>query len=149
METISHTITINKPPSEVYEAFSSLGGIRSWWTNAVSGNPDKGGELTFQLGDDTHVVFTVTSLKKNACMVLTPLSANFPGGTEMLGTIITFMVNTNAAHNTNLSFTHEGWKATSPFYKSVATQWATRLESLKKVCEDGKGEPEIVQIRRK
>ena len=73
METITHTTSIAKPPSEVFEAFSSLGGIRSWWTNAISGNPDKNGELTQQFGMDRHIVFSVSGMKKNSFITLTAL----------------------------------------------------------------------------
>ena len=149
METITHTISIDVPPSEVFEAFSSLGGIRSWWTNAISGNPDKNGELKMELGMNRHIVFLVSALKKNACMTLTGISSNFPEGEECVGTNISIKVATNSARNTNLTFAHDGWKAKTPFYKTCSKQWTTRLESLKKLCESGKGDPEIVTLARK
>ena len=149
METITHTITINVPPAEVFEAFSSLGGIRSWWTNAISGNPDKNGELRMELGMNRHIVFSVSALKKNAFMTLTGVSSNFPEGTEMIGTSLSLKVTTNSARNTNLVLVQEGWKEKTSFYKTCDKQWATRLQSLKKLCESGKGDPEIVTLARK
>jgi len=149
METITCPITISVPPAEVFEAFSSLGGIRSWWTNAISGNPDKGGELRMEIGMNRHIIFSVSAMKKNSFITLTGISSNFPEGEEMIGTSITFKVLTNSARTTNLTLTHEGWKAKTPFYKSTSKQWATRLESLKKLCESGKGDPEIVTLARK
>jgi uncharacterized protein YndB with AHSA1/START domain len=149
METITHTISINVPPAEVFEAFSSLGGIRSWWTNAISGNPDKGGELTQQIGLNRHIVFSVSGLKKNSFMTLTGISSNYPEGEEYIKTSITLKVTTNAARHTNLSLVLEGWKDKTPVYKAANKQWTTRLESLKKLCENGKGDPEIVTLPRK
>jgi len=149
METINHTISINVPPAEVFEAFSSLGGIRSWWTNAISGNPDKGGELTLQFGMNRHIVFKVSGLKKNSFMALTALSSNFPDGEEVIGTTLSLTVTTNAARHTNLVLEQTGWKEKTAFYKTSSKQWATRLESLKKLCENGKGDPEIVTLPRK
>ena len=149
METITHNISIHVPPSETFEAFSSLGGIRSWWTNAISGNPDKGGELKLELGMNRHVVFSVSGLRKNSCMSLTGISSNFPEGEELIGTTLTFKVTTNASHQTNLSFIQEGWRDKTPFFKTQTKQWLTRLESLKKLCESGKGDPEIVTLARK
>ena len=149
METITHNISINVPPSETYEAFSSLGGIRSWWTNAISGNPDKGGELKLEFGMNRHIVYSVSALRKNSCMTLTGISSNFPEGEELVGTSITFKVATNASRHTNLTFTHEGWKDKTAFYKTCTKEWLTRLESLKKLCESGKGDPQIVTLARK
>ena len=149
METITHNISISVPPSEVYEAFSSLGGMRSWWTNAISGNPDKNGELTQQFGMDRHIVFSVSGIKKNSFMSLTGVSSNFDDGTELVGTTLTLKVMTNAAHQTNLSFVQDGWKAATPFYKAQSKLWNARLQSLKKICEQGKGDPEIVTLPRK
>jgi uncharacterized protein YndB with AHSA1/START domain len=149
MDTIAHTISIQKPPSEVFEAFSSLGGMRSWWTNAISGNPDKGGELKLELGMNRHIVFNVSVLKKNSSMSLSGISSNFPDGEQIIGTVVTFKVATNATQNTTLTFTHTNWKEKTPILKSYTKQWLTRLESLKKLCETGKGDPEIVILARK
>jgi uncharacterized protein YndB with AHSA1/START domain len=149
METITHSITIQVPPAEVFEAFSSLGGIRSWWTNAISGNPDKGGELKMEIGMNRHILFSVSGLKKNSFMALTALSSNFPEGQELVGTETTLKVATNASRTTNLVFTQSGWKEKTPLYKTTTKQWLTRLESLKKLCESGKGDPEIVTLPRK
>jgi uncharacterized protein YndB with AHSA1/START domain len=149
METITHTITITVPPAQTFEAFSSLGGMRSWWTNAISGNPDKGGELKLEIGMNRHIVFSVSALKKNVCMTLTGISSNFPEGEEQIGTAITFKVATNASRTTNLTLTHEGWKEKTASYKAASKKWMTSLESLKKLCESGKGDPEIVILPRK
>ena len=149
METITHSISIAKPTSEVFEAFTSLGGMRSWWTNAISGNPDKGGELKQEFGMDRHVVYLVTGLKKNSFMTLTGTSSNFAEGKELIGTTLTLKVATNAAHHTNLSFTYGEWKDKTPFYKSQSKAWDIHLQSLKKLCESGKGDPEIVILARK
>ena len=96
-----------------------------------------------------HVVFLVSGLRKNSCMTLSGISSNFPEGEELIGTDVTFKVATNAARHTNLTFTHEGWKDKSAFYKTHNKQWLIRLESLKKLCEGGKGDPEIVILARK
>jgi uncharacterized protein YndB with AHSA1/START domain len=149
METIAHTISIHKPSSEVFEAFSSLGGMRSWWTNAISGNPDKGGELKLELGMNRHIVFKVSTLKANDSMALTGISSNFPDGEQVVGTVVTFKVATNAARDTTLTFTHSGWKEKSAFEKAYSKKWLTHIESLKKLCETGKGDPEIVILARK
>ncbi len=143
------TISIQKPLSEVFEAFSSLGGMRSWWTNAISGNPDKGGELKLELGMNRHIVFKVSTLKKNVSMSLSSISSNFSEGEESIGTLLTFTVAANAARNTTLTLSHANWKEKTAFQKSNSKQWLVRLESLKKLCETGKGDTEIVILARK
>ncbi len=149
METITHTTSIAKPPSEVFEAFSSLGGIRSWWTNAISGNPDKNGELTQQFGMDRHIVFSVSGMKKNSFITLTALSSNFADGKEAIGASLTLKASLNSSHNSTFSIVYENWKNKTPFFKTQDTYWKERMESLKKICEQGKGDPEIVTLPRK
>lgn len=149
MKTITYSISIDVPHSETFEAFTSLGGIRSWWTNAISGNPDKGGELKLELGMNRHITFSVSALKKNSLLSLTGIESNFPEGEEVIGTTISFKVSTNAKHKTSLQFTHDGWKDSSTTYSAWNKQWNTRLQSLKKLCESGKGDPEIVTLARK
>jgi uncharacterized protein YndB with AHSA1/START domain len=149
MKTITYNISIDVPHHETYEAFTSLGGMRSWWTNAISGNPEKGGELRLEFGMNRHVTFSVSAIKKNSLFALTGIESNFPQGEEWIGTTTTFKVGTNAKHHTSFSFTHEGWKDDAKFYTAANKQWNERIQSLKKLCENGKGDPEIITLARK
>jgi hypothetical protein len=149
MKTITYTIAIDVPHHEAYEAATSLGGMRSWWTNAISGLPERGGELKLEFGMNRHVTFSVSGIKKNSLFALTGIGSNFPQGEEWIGTTTTFKFTTNAKHMTNLQFTQESWKDDAKFYTAANKAWNERLQSFKKLCESGKGDPEIITLARK
>jgi hypothetical protein len=152
METKSQNISIESTPSTVFEVISTLGGLRSWWTNALSGNPDKNGDLVVLIGGGQQITYNVSALKKNSSMTLKVTDGILNEESEreaLMGTSVTLKLSGGGTRNTHVECMHDGWAKTDAFYKRYYVQWESRLASLKKLCEDGKGDPEIVQIPRK
>ena len=60
--SLKRTITIRAPEARVARAFTTLAGVRGWWTPLVSGTPRKGGTLRLRFeGLDEEIVFRVTA----------------------------------------------------------------------------------------
>ncbi|MBA3789349.1 SRPBCC domain-containing protein [Patescibacteria group bacterium] len=142
MATITHRVEISASISEVYEVISTLGGLRSWWTTAIQGSPEKGGELRLGFGEGLTITLEVTEARKNKCLVWAVTSATFLLGKEWLGTKITFQLTEGQNRDTVVLFEHSNWKNAATSQGASATQWERSLLSLKKLCENGKGEPE-------
>jgi hypothetical protein len=153
MQSKQHSISIEVSPSDVFEAISTLGGLRSWWTNAIAGNPDKNGELVVTPGVGQRVTFAIPVLKKNGLMTLLVTEETVLHDADqreaLVGTSISIKLSADDTRSTALVCTHEGWEGSEDFYTICSTQWETRLASLKKLCETGKGDPEIIAIPRK
>ncbi len=149
MEPIIHKTFIEASPSSVFEVISTLGGLRSWWTNAVSGTPEKNGELRVRLTPEHHLLFAIPVLKNNSHMSFLVKETTAPDSEALLGTLLTLSVAPADDRTTEVTFEHSGWTIVSDAHTLSTDLWEKRLASLKKLCETGKGDPEIVTLPRK
>jgi uncharacterized protein YndB with AHSA1/START domain len=142
MTTITHHITIDASISEVYEVLGTLGGLRSWFTTAINGDPERDGKLTLGFGDTKELSITVTDAKKNKWIIWTVTGSNFAAGKEWVDTQISFRLLEGKNRDTSVDFEHARWKDDSKLKAAAVLQWELSLASLKKLCESGRGEPE-------
>jgi hypothetical protein len=143
MASIPYRIEIQAPTGAVYEVVSTLGGLRSWWTTDLYGNPEKGGELKVGFGDDRASGMKVKDAKKNKSLALHVTSTTFPEGKDWVGTIITFAISESPSRGTIVVFEHAGWKENAVSFNMSKARWGRAMESLKELCETGKGKPEV------
>ncbi len=143
--TIPYQVKIKAPTGAVYEVISTLGGLRSWWTTDIYGNPEKGGELKIGFGEERSSKMKVTDAKKNKTLVLSVTSTTFPEGKDWVGTVLSFKVAEGADRSTIVMFEHAGWKDKAASLERSKAQWARSMTSLKNLCETGKGKPEIAK----
>ncbi len=143
MATIKHSIDIKAPTGAVYEVISTLGGLRSWWSTGVHGNPEKGGALRIDFDEERTTNITVTKTAKNKAVAWIVTTSNFPEGKDWLKTTISFDLSEGADRGTKVSFTHDGWKDKAPSLALSSKRWGVALASLSDLCESGKGKPEI------
>lgn len=133
---IRHRIGVRSaPPERVYEALTTLDGLRGWWTTDTTGDPGLGGRITFrfaggvievelcELDTDKRVAWTVVG-----------------GPDEWIGTTITFALSEQDGF-TIVTFDHDGWASASDFMHHCSTKWAVFLLSLKALLETGAGSP--------
>lgn len=129
------------PISGVYEMVTSLGGLRSWLSRDVTGDARKNGELRFGFGPEQATEVQVTDCKLNRTLVWTVTRSTFATDGSGIGTKVKFTFAESPSRGTLLTLEHNGWSEITPFYRICGYQWEQALESLKKVCETGRGEP--------
>ncbi len=143
MTSIANTVEIKAPTGAVYEVLSTLGGLRSWWSTDMHGNPEKGGELRIGFGEERSSLMKAEDAKKNKSLRLKVVSSTFPEGKDWVGTIISFTIAESNDRGTLVTFSHTNWKEGSKSFERCEKQWGLALTSLKGLCETGKGKPEI------
>lgn len=61
------------------------------------------------------------------------------GGDEWVGTKLTFALDENDG-KTRVRFEHSNWPTNEDFYASCCFSWGRYMESLRQLCQTGKGE---------
>ena len=89
MEKIYHYLIIKAPVSNVFEAITTINGLKSWWTTDTSGNPLVHGEIRFGFGSG-YDLMTVIASEKNKLVTWEVIQSSFPQGVEWIDTQILF-----------------------------------------------------------
>ena len=132
--SIKHVFHINAPKEKVFEAITTINSLASWWTVQTTGNADPGGVIQFRFGN-MGPDMKVTELIPNEKLVWECVDSPF-GWT---GNHISFVLDTNEG-KTRVRFVHNDWQATDDFYGSCNFSWGRYMESLRQLCQTGKGE---------
>jgi hypothetical protein len=115
----------------VYEALTTIGGIRNWWSSEAEGNAAEGGAFEFRR-NRLDVIQADPSL----------IRWRYSGPAEdWWGTEIVFRLLWRDGQ-TYVVFKHEGWREAKEFMHHCSTKWAIFLLSLKDLVERGEGKPE-------
>lgn len=131
MPDILHRVGIAAEPMRVFEALTSVEGIRHWWNETVDGDAGEGGAFEFR-GNRLDVVHADPSL----------VTWRYSGpAKEWEPTEISFRPEWREGQ-TIVLFKHAGWREPVEFMHHCSTKWATFLLSLKAYVETGEGRPE-------
>jgi len=125
-------------PDEVYEALTTVDGLKAWWTGDTR---DVDGILQFRFGEggfDMKVLEAVPGKRV--------LWEVVDGPAEWIGTTVRFDL-TESEGFTIVLFAHEGWAEPVEFMYHCSTKWATYLVSLKQYVETGTGAPDPHELR--
>ena len=141
MEKITFDIEIAMPLSSVYEIMTTLGGLRSWYSRDITGDPKKGGELKLGFGPDQATHVAVTDYRKNKMLTWTVLRSTFSKDKSEFPTTVRIDLAESGGRGTLVKFSQGGWNEITEFYRISGYQWEKALQSLKLVCETGRGEP--------
>jgi len=134
MASINHCIGLNVTEKALWESISSMEGLRSWWTEDVRGESEKGGVIEFYF-NKASLEMKVLELGREQI-----LWECINGPDEWIGTNLSFDIKEDEGQQM-LFFEHRGWKETSPFHYHCSMKWATFLLSLKNYLEGRKGTP--------
>lgn len=136
MPDILHRVGIAAGPDRVFNALTTVEGIRNWWSSDTQGDASHGG--TFRLRRNRlDVVHADPRLVK----------WRYSGPAEdWVGTEIQFRVEWRD-DQTIVLFRHQGWREPNEFMHHCCTKWATFLLSLKDWIEKGEGRPEPRDIK--
>jgi len=136
MVDIVHRIGVEGgTPEAVFEALTTLEGLRGWWTTDTAGDPDVGGTIAFRFipgGFDMRVEETVPGKLVRWRVA--------EGPEEWRGTEITFELRQDGDY-TIVLFAHRGWAEEVEFLHHCSTKWASYLFSLKELVQTGTGAP--------
>jgi uncharacterized protein YndB with AHSA1/START domain len=131
MPDILHRVGIGVAPKKVYEALTTIQGLRNWWTTETKGSAKKGGVINF--GFCKMKVMEAKSGKL--------VHWNCVGGPkEWLGTEVSFQL-TRKMNQTFVLFKHAHWAEPVEFMHHCSTKWAVFLLSLRDLLERGSGRP--------
>ncbi len=139
MPDIMHLLQINASPKRVYEAITTVDGIRHWWTRDADLDSEIGGTGEFRFSYDGPVVTKVRidALTLPFHVAWKTLSSFRP---EWAGTTLTFDLRA-AGSGTALLFAHRGFAQADDIYALTTTGWGYYLVSLQQYLETGQGAP--------
>ena len=130
MPDILHRVGIAAEPMRVFEALTTVEGIRHWWAEDAHGDATEGGAFQFRR-NRLEVVHADPSL----------VTWRYSGPAEAwVGTEITFRLEWRDGQ-TIVLFKHADWREPAEFMHHCSTKWAVFLLSLKSLLETGKGAP--------
>ena len=134
MASIKHLFHINASMEKVFEAISTIEGLKNWWTVQTAGSPEVGGIIEFRFGEFENDM-KVLELKPNESLTWECVAS----APDWVGTKFTFHLDTNDG-KTRVRFEQSGWKETGDFYAGCCFSWGRYMESLRQFCQTGKGE---------
>jgi uncharacterized protein YndB with AHSA1/START domain len=134
MVDIRHRVGMAASPQDVYESLSTIDGLKSWWTQDVSGDSAPGGRLEFSFGSPDRVaVMEVVSARPDDNVTWRCVG----GPEEWVDTTVTFDLKVQP-DETVVLFTHGGWREPVEFMSHCSTKWGYFLLGLKAGLEGGK-----------
>jgi len=136
MANIRHHLIIKASNQVVFDAITTQEGLRAWWTNETDAKAEVGYVNHFKFGSEYFNEMKISKL--NAPVMIHWDCINGPE--EWIGTKLSFELE-NKDGDTFLRFAHMDWAAETDFYGSCNYHWGYYLESLKSLCETGKGQP--------
>jgi uncharacterized protein YndB with AHSA1/START domain len=128
---ILHRIGVAAEQMRVFEALTTVEGIRNWWAEDTHGDAAEGGAFQFRR-NRLQVIHADPSL----------VTWRYSGpAEEWVGTEITFRLEWRDGQ-TIVLFKHADWREPVEFMHHCSTKWATFLLSLRDYVEQGEGRPE-------
>lgn len=132
MADIFHTLSIQAPITEVFEAISSPEGLDVWWTRRSAGEPALKSkyELWFGPGYDWRALVSKCSA---------PLEFEFElidASEDWWGTKVGFDL-AEKDGVTHVAFRHTGWPEVNDHFRTSSYCWAMYLRLLKRFVENG------------
>jgi len=137
MPDILHRVGVNASADRVFEALSTIEGLRHWWTTVTTGNPTQGGLIDFGFCDMNVMESRPGELVRWKCV---------RGPEDWIGTEVSFQL-TRKDHQTFILFKHAHWKAQGEFMHHCSTKWATFLLSLRDWLERNEGRPAPYDVK--
>ena len=137
MSQIIHQIQIEAEPALVYQALTTEKGLRGWWTKEVEARPAAGSVAVFKFGGGaTTFRMRIDELTQPQRIVWTCLG----DVDEWIDTKMTWEL-TDLHGETDVHFTHAGWKSTAGMLPLCNTTWGALLYRLRSYCTTNKSHP--------
>jgi uncharacterized protein YndB with AHSA1/START domain len=138
MQAIHHVFTIAATPARVYDALTTAEGLSGWWTTDVRGDGSSpGGVIDFRFGGDFDPDMRVTALEPERRVTW----EHTGGHTNWDGSTFEFQLEGTQAGTLVRFWQHYGRQLSDDDYGVYNYNWGYYLESLRLLCETGKGKP--------
>ncbi len=133
--SIKHLFHMNASKKKVFEAISTINGLSNWWTTKTSGSTSFGDIIQFRFGEMEGPQMKVTEVNPNESITWECVVS--PHG--WLGYTFTFLLDENDG-KIRVRFSQDGWKEQDDYYAGCCFSWVRYMESLRQLCQTGKGE---------
>jgi uncharacterized protein YndB with AHSA1/START domain len=143
MPSYTKTLLIQAPPRKLYEAVSTVRGLKGWWSdNTVADN----GGITVRFSGKNFQTLRLLDPSPDKKATWEWIAQYFPleGTTqtdEWVGTRVSFDIEASPDGSSTLVFTHIGLTPQLICYPMCNAGWNHFLESLRAYCETGRGTP--------
>jgi uncharacterized protein YndB with AHSA1/START domain len=130
MFDILHRVGTSATPDKVFDALTTIDGLRSWWVSGAKGDAKKNGRIDFGFCEMQVLAAEQGKLVQWRCV---------SGPKEWIDTEVTFRIREDS--ETFVVFAHSGWREPVEFMHHCSTKWGTFLLSLRDEVERGAGRP--------
>jgi uncharacterized protein YndB with AHSA1/START domain len=137
MADILHRVGINTSSAKVFDALSTVEGLRHWWTTETTGDTKQGGMINFGFCDMKVLESKPGEYIKWKCT---------RGPEDWVGTEVSFQL-ARKDDQTFVIFKHANWKQPVEFMHHCSTKWAVFLLSLRDWLERSEGRPAPYDIK--
>jgi len=142
MDSYTKTLLIQASPHALYEAVTTVPGLKGWWTDNIVEN---NGDITVRFGEDDFQTLRLVDPSPDKNVVWEWIAQHYPfEGTsqtdEWVGTRVSFDIQANPDGSSTLVFTH-GLTPRLVCYDQCNAGWNHSLGSLTRYLEQGTGTP--------
>ncbi len=139
MADINHEIKIEASPEKIFNALSTVSGLKGWHTTHVEGQPKLNEVLSFSTpGKPT---FRWKVIKSDPNKVVAWECVEGPG--DSVGTQAIYTISPAADKRTLVELSHNSWPNQQGNFRKCNTLWGILLHHLKNYVETGKADPAI------
>ncbi|MGO8862960.1 MAG: SRPBCC family protein [Acidimicrobiales bacterium] len=138
MNLIHHVFDIQAPPETVFASITTADGLSSWWTTKVNADTALRGSLfLFTFRDPFNPQLRITEIESTNLVAWEGVSGHDAWGT----TTLRFQLD-RADAGTMVRFWHQmGADRPDDAVASANFTWGYYLDSLRLLCETGRGKP--------
>jgi uncharacterized protein YndB with AHSA1/START domain len=130
---IAHEINVSASPEKVFDALSTLDGVKGWQTPTATGTGEVGSEWVFTFADHPEFAWQVVTSDSPTHVAWT--CTRGPG--DSVGTTVAFAVAPTPDGRTVVELTHAGWPGTHGNFRKCNTTWGVLLHHLRDYVESG------------
>jgi uncharacterized protein YndB with AHSA1/START domain len=134
---IDHEIKISAAPELVYDALTTLNGVKGWHTPTATGSGALGSEWVFSFADHPEFNWEIVALDPQSKVVWK--CTRGPG--DSVGTTATFTLINTDDNRTVVEHVHAGWPGTHGNFRKCNTTWGVLLHHLRDYVESGDAAP--------
>lgn len=139
MAAINHETKIKASPSKVFEALSTLKGLRAWHSTEVEGDSHLNGIITFSANGKPTFQWKVIEMVPNKKVIWECLAG--PG--DSVGTQTIYALSETEDQRTLIDFSHTTWPNEQGNFRKCNTLWGVLLYHLKNYVEKNEVDPAI------
>jgi uncharacterized protein YndB with AHSA1/START domain len=143
MASYTKSLRIRAPPRKLYEAVSTVQGLKGWWSDNTDA---ENGDITVRFSGKNFQTLRLLDHTPDKTVVWEWIAQYFPqeGATqtdEWVGTRVSFDIQANPDGSSVLSFTHIGPTPQLTCYVKCVGGWDHYLKCLQAYCETGRSTP--------